>query len=151
AQEGVVAHPFGQLLVEPRAALRTVVVGARRADRGGELVLPVHALRAVRDAEAVLDAEAGVPVDLLPGQLVGAKVEAAPALRVGNEAGDGHWALGHLRQRLAHRHVLPVARRGATDLLVGVEAIDLGERLVRVSPGRARLALLVRSARRAAR
>src|SRR6185436_13615148 len=71
-QEAVVAHPVGQVVGEPRAALRAVVVGAGRAHRGGELVLPVHALRTVGDAEAVLDAEPGVLGDLLPVELVGA-------------------------------------------------------------------------------
>ncbi len=74
--------------------------------------------------------------DLLPVELVGADVEAAPALRVGDEAGHRHRSLRHLRQRLADGHVLPVARGGAAHLLGRVEAIDLGQLLVGVAPGR---------------
>src|SRR5262252_363281 len=73
AQEAVVAHPVGQMMGEPRAALGAVVVGAGRADLTGELLLPMHALRAVGNAEAVGDAQPGIGVDQLPGELVGAK------------------------------------------------------------------------------
>src|SRR5262245_66261467 len=72
AEKAVVAHPVGQVVGEPRAALGAVVVGAGGADQGGELRLPVHALRAVRDAEAVLDPQARVAVHLLPRELVSA-------------------------------------------------------------------------------
>src|SRR6185503_19407088 len=95
AEDPVVAHPVGQVVRQPRAALRAVIVGARRAHHRRELMLPVHSLGTVGDAEAVLDPEPGVAVDLLPGELVGADVEAAPALRVGDEAGHRHRALRH--------------------------------------------------------
>ena len=49
-------------------------------------------------------------VDELPGELVGADVEPAPALGVGDEAGHRHRPLQHRRQRLAFGDVLPVAR-----------------------------------------
>src|SRR5882672_8597137 len=100
---------------QPGAALRAVVVGAGRTHLVGELLLPVHALGTVGDAEAILDADAGMRIDELPGQLVGADVQAAPALRIGNEAGYGHRPLEHHWQRLAFRDILPVTRRGAPD------------------------------------
>jgi len=78
-----------------------VVVGAGRADLVGELLLPVHALGTVGDAEAVLDAETWMRVRELPGELVGPDIEAAPALGVGDEAGHRHRALEHGRQRFA--------------------------------------------------
>ena len=138
AQEAVVAHPVGQVVGQPRAALRAVIVGAGRADFEGELLFPVHALGAVRNAEAIRDAEAGMGVDQLPGELVGADVEAAPALGVADEAGHRHRALEHRRQRLAFGHVLPVARRGAADLLVAIELVGVGELLRRCSAAAAR-------------
>ena len=64
----------------------------------------------------------GCSCELLPRQLVGADVEAAPALGVGDEAGDRHRPLHHDRQLVAFGDVLPVARLGAADLLLGVEA-----------------------------
>ena len=39
AQEAVVAHPVGDVVRQPRATLRTVVVGARRADLDREELL----------------------------------------------------------------------------------------------------------------
>ena len=106
AQEAVVAHPVGEVVGQPGAALGAVVVGAGRADLERELLFPVHALGTIGNAEAVLDAEAGMGVLQLPGELVGADVEAAPALGVGDEAGDRHRALHHARQRLAFGDVL---------------------------------------------
>src|SRR4029453_15594166 len=84
AQEALVAHPVGEMVGEPRAALGAVVVGAGRADLEGELLFPAHALGAIGNAEAVGDAEARMGVLQLPGELVGADIEAAPALGVGD-------------------------------------------------------------------
>ena len=143
AQDAVVAHPVGQMMREPRAPLRAVVVGAGRADHRRELRLPVHALGAVGNAEAVLDAEARVRVGELPGELVGTDVEAAPALGVGDETRHRHRALDHRRQRLAFLDVLPVTRRGAADLLLGVELVGVGQLPVGVAAHRLLPQLLV--------
>ena len=75
AQEAIVAHPVGQLVGEPRAALGAVIVGAGGAHFQRELLLPVHALGNVGNAESVLDADARVRVDQPPGELVGADVK----------------------------------------------------------------------------
>ena len=136
AQGAVVAHPVRHVMGQPRSALGAVVVGARCADLVGELLFPVHALGAVGNAEAVLDAEAGMGVLQLPGELVGADVETAPALGVSDEAGHGHRPLHHGRQRLAFLHVFPVARLGAADLLFGVELAGVGQLLVGVAAHR---------------
>ena len=58
AQEAVVAHPVGELVREPGAALRAVVVRAGRAHFQREVLFPVHALGHVGNAEAILDADA---------------------------------------------------------------------------------------------
>src|ERR1700730_3500294 len=72
AQETVIAHPVGEMVRQPGTALGAVIVCARRSDHGREGVLPMDALGTIRDAETVLDAEAGMAVNLLPRQLVGA-------------------------------------------------------------------------------
>src|SRR5260370_15144367 len=128
---------------EPGTALRAVIVGAGRADFAGELLFPVHALGTVRDAEAILDADAGMGVDQLPGQLVGADIEAAPALGIGDEAGHRHRALQHHRQRLAFDNVLPVARHRTPDFLFPVGLVAVGELLIRVAPRLAGVYVLV--------
>src|SRR5215204_1182371 len=84
AQEALVAHPVGEMVGEPGAALGAVVVGAGCADLEGELFFPMDALRTVGNAEAVGDAEAGMGVLQLRSELVGADVEAAPTLGVGD-------------------------------------------------------------------
>src|SRR3546814_11900584 len=55
-QEAVIAHPVGELMRQPLATLRTVVVGTRRADFEREGPVPMHAFRAVWPVEAVIDA-----------------------------------------------------------------------------------------------
>ncbi len=76
---------------------------------------------------------------LLPGELVRPDVEAAPSLRIGDEARHGHRPLRHRRQPLALAHVVPVPRGATADLLVRVEPVDVGELLVGVALGRLRL------------
>ena len=75
-------------MCQPRAPFRPVVIGTRRANHKRHLRLPVYALRTVWDVEAIADAEAGMRLNLLPGQPIGADVETAPTLGIGNEAGD---------------------------------------------------------------
>ena len=82
-------------------------------------------------------------MDLLPGELVGADVEAAPALRVGDEAGDRHRAFRHRGQPVPFSHVAPVARDAAAHVLARVEPVHLGQLLVRVALGRLGLHLRV--------
>src|SRR5882757_4389782 len=143
AQEAVVAHPVRQMVREPGAALRAVIIGTGRADFVGEFLFPVDALGTIRNAEAVLDADAGMRIDQLPGELVGADIKAAPALGIADESGHRHRPLQHYRQRLALGHVLPVARHGAANLLVAIELVGVGEFLVGVAPRLAGLHVLV--------
>src|SRR3546814_19514289 len=91
---------------QPGATLRTVVGGTRRADFEREGLVPMHAFRAVRHVEAVLDAEARMLGLHLPSELVGADVQAAPALRVTDEAGHRHRAFHHARNLFAFLAVL---------------------------------------------
>src|SRR5690625_1808366 len=130
AQEAVVTHPVGGLVSQPAATLGAVVVGTGGTHLQGEVFVPVYALRAVGHIEAVLDAGAGVLLLHLPGQLVGANVEAAPALRVADETGNGHWAFQHARQLFAFLDVFPVTGSGATNLFVFVELVVFGQLLV---------------------
>src|ERR1041385_2929027 len=146
SEEAVVAHPVGQMMGQPGAPLRAVVVDPWRAHRGGEVALPVHALRTVGHAEAVVDAETRVSLALPPRELVRPDVEAAPALRVGDESRHRHRALHHGGEPLALDHVLPVARRGAADLLGLVQGVDPLPLLPAVAPGRAVLEARVLSA-----
>src|SRR5947207_1251740 len=120
-QDAVVAHPVGQVMREPRAALGAVVIRAGRAHHRRELLLPVHALGTIRNLEPVLDAEPGMTIDLLPRKLVRADVEAAPPLRICDEAGDRHRPLRHRREALPLAHVTPAARQRAADFLVRIE------------------------------
>src|SRR5258708_10486026 len=48
AQEAVVAHPVRQMVREPGAALRAVIVRTRRAHFVREFLFPVDALRTIR-------------------------------------------------------------------------------------------------------
>src|SRR5690606_25279913 len=75
------------------------------------------------DAKAILDAHAGVGVYQLPGQFVGADIQAAPALCVGNEAGDGHGALEERRQFFAFFYIFPVAWHVAANFFLGVQLV----------------------------
>src|SRR5262249_8637840 len=131
------------MMGQPGTALRTIVVSAGRPDLERELLFPVHALRTIGNAEAIRNAEAAMGVDLLPGQLVGADVETAPTLRIGDEAGDRHRPLHHHRQRLAFRDVLPVARPRTLDPLCGVMFVRLGQLLLAITARRAGLDLTV--------
>src|SRR5215471_16815497 len=72
AQETVVPDPVGHVMGQPGVSFRTVVVGAGRADLQGEVLLPVNALGYVGNAETVGDADAGMRVDQLPCELIGA-------------------------------------------------------------------------------
>src|SRR6476620_6336798 len=80
-EEPGISHPVGDVVRQPRAALRAVVIRAGHADFARKALIPVHTLRAIRDIEAVLDAEAHVLGLQLVGELVRADVEAAPPLR----------------------------------------------------------------------
>src|SRR5690606_11675147 len=80
-------------------------------------------LRHVGDAEPVGAAHAGVRGDQLPCQLVGADVQAAPALCVGDEAGHRHGALEKHREFFAFLHVFPVAGVGAAHFFLRIQLI----------------------------
>ncbi|MPM85115.1 hypothetical protein SDC9_132192 [bioreactor metagenome] len=118
---------------EPRGALRAVVIGTGRAHFQREVFFPVHALWHVGNAEAVLDPHTRVRIDELPRQLVGTNVQAAPALRIGDETGHGHRALEHGGQFFALAHIFPVAWRGAAHFLVAVQLVGLAQFLVGVA------------------
>src|SRR5258708_39598607 len=70
-QEAIIAHPVSEMMGQPRAAFRTVVVGAGRADFAREFLFPVHALGTIGNAEAVRDTEAAMGGLQLPCELVG--------------------------------------------------------------------------------
>ena len=55
-QEAIVANPVGDVMRQPAVAFWTVIIRARCADFQREFFVPVHALGAVRNAEAVRDA-----------------------------------------------------------------------------------------------
>src|SRR3546814_7695622 len=67
----------------------------------------------------------------LPSELVGADVQAAPALRVTDEAGHRHRAFHHARNLFAFLDVFPVARIRTADFLGGIQLVPHGELLVR--------------------
>ena len=81
--------------------------GARLTDIERELLIPMDALGAIGNVEAVGNPQARMRLLHLPRQLVGADVKAAPALGVTDEAGHGHRTLDHARQDLAFRNVFP--------------------------------------------
>ena len=70
----LVAHPIREVMREPRAPLRAVVICTWCADFRCKIVLPVYSLRTIRNAELILDAEAWMSVDLFPRNFVGANV-----------------------------------------------------------------------------
>src|SRR6266850_7335257 len=82
----------------------------------------------------------------LEGVAVGAHIEAAPALHERDDRRDRERALRHDWQRLADRHLVPVARRAPADVLVPVRRGDRLELALGVSRrlGRAVLAALAR-------
>jgi hypothetical protein len=57
-QKTVIAHPVGELMSQPGAALRAVVIGPRRADFERECFVPMNALRTIGHVEAIPVAEA---------------------------------------------------------------------------------------------
>ena len=91
-------------------------------------------LRAVRDPEAVRDAETRVPRNLPPCEPVRADIEPAPALGVADEAGHRHRALEHWRQGIADVHFREPPGLRAPRPLLGVPAEDLVELLRGVVP-----------------
>ena len=131
-EESGVTHPVRQVLGEPGAPLRAIVVGCGRADVGGQRIFPVDALRDVRDSELVLDSQPGMLPDQLVGELVGPDVQAAPALGERDESGDRHRALAHDRELLADLYVLVEAGLAAADDLVLVQVVYRPQVLVGV-------------------
>lgn len=71
AQEARIAHPVREMVREPRAALRAVVVRAGRANLEGEGFVPVHPFWAVRHVEPILDSQSRVLCLHSPGKLIG--------------------------------------------------------------------------------
>src|SRR5713226_9378283 len=65
-QEPVVAHPVRKMMRHPGASLRAVVVSRRRSHQLREVVLPMHALGHVGDAELVWNPQPRMFLKLLP-------------------------------------------------------------------------------------
>src|SRR5262245_17920989 len=74
---------------------------------------------------------------------MGADIEATPALGIGDEAGDGHWPFYQRRQGRADGDIVPVARLFATDRLVFVQGVKVGQLFLCIDLGRPVLHLLV--------
>ena len=121
----------------PRGTFRTVVVRAGSAHLKSELFLPVHTLRNVWNSKAILDADARMRIDQLPGQLVGTDVQPAPALRISNKAGHRHRPLEHHRQSFAFLHVFPVTGRGTAHFFAAIQLICFTDFLLGITAGRA--------------
>src|ERR1700743_2698373 len=77
-QEAVIAHPVGEMMRQPRATLRAVIVSTRRTDFEREGFVPVNTFRAIRHVEAVFDAKARMLLLHLPCELVGAGIKNGP-------------------------------------------------------------------------
>src|SRR5262245_21355328 len=56
-EEAAVPHPIGELMDEPGAALRPIIVRSRCPDQSGQAVVPMDAFRDVRDPETVRNAQ----------------------------------------------------------------------------------------------
>src|SRR5712691_9076113 len=97
----------------------------------------------VGNAVLIRDPQTGMPVDHLVGELMGADVEATPALGIGDEARDSHWPFYQRRQWGANGDILPVARLFATDRLVLVQGVNAGKLFLGVHLWRPVLDLLV--------
>src|SRR5579864_5175496 len=54
-QETVIAHPVGDVMCQPGAALRAIIVSTRRADLERECFVPMNALGAIGHIEAIPD------------------------------------------------------------------------------------------------
>src|SRR5262245_37401175 len=135
-QESLVTHPVRQLVGEPRASFRAVVVGAGSSHSPCEFVFPMHAFRDIGNAHAVGNAETGMLPDLLVCQLVGADVQSAPPLRERYETGDSHRPLDQCGYSVADPDVLEVTGLCAADLLIVVLRVDLPQLSLGVrSPG----------------
>jgi hypothetical protein len=59
-EEAAISHPIGELMDEPRASLRAIVIRSRRPDQSGQVVVPVDPFRDVRYAEPVRYAQSGM-------------------------------------------------------------------------------------------
>src|SRR5262249_7573889 len=75
--------------------------------------------------------------------LMGADIEATPALGIGDEARDSHWPFHQRRQWRADGDILPVTRLFATDRLVFVQGVNAGKLFLGIDLGRHVLHLLV--------
>src|SRR5882757_2821549 len=126
AQEAGIPHPVREMVREPRATLRAVVVRTGRADLEGECFVPVHPFGAVWNVEPILDPQSRVLCLHSPGKLIGTYIEAAPALRITDEPGYRHGAFDHLRQSLALANIFPIAGCRAADFFRLIHLVELG-------------------------
>ena len=69
AQNAGVAHPVRQMMRQPRATLRPIVIGTGGTDICCKVILPVDALRHIGNAESVRNAKTGVLAQLFVGEL----------------------------------------------------------------------------------
>jgi len=132
------------------------IVRIGRADELGQLAAP-NATRSgtSENADCVARCRARGAAQQLVRELVARDVEAAPALRVGDEAPvTVIRTLDDPRQLRVRLDVFPVAWRGAADLLLLVEPGDLGQlvaRCRRAAAGFSRLSYFVPSSRATSR
>src|SRR5262249_60603859 len=97
----------------------------------------------IGNAIRIRDPQTRMSVNHLVGELMGADVEAAPALGIGDEARDSHWPFHQRRQGRADSDILPVAWLFATERLVLVQSINASKLFLGIDLGRLTLNLLV--------
>ena len=146
-QHRIVAYPVRNRMRHPGTALRSVIVGTRRADLVRELFLPVNAFRTIGDSEAVGDPGCRMPGLHLPGEFVCANIQAAPTLGVADKPCNRHRPLRHRRQRVADGDLFEITRFGAANAFVLIQGVVTREFLGRVD---ALFAVLQRGVLRAA-
>ena len=131
-QHRVVAHPVGHDLHDPGVAQHPVVVRARRPDRLGEGVVPVHAHGGVPRAVLVPRVEATHPLAVLPVQPVRKDLVAAVAHQPGDDVTDDQRAAVPGSEVVTHRDVLHVPWFGAPNRLGRIVLVDRSQLVVAV-------------------
>src|SRR4029434_4295007 len=97
----------------------------------------------IGNAVPIRDSQTGMSVDHLVGELMGADIEATPALSIGDEACDSHGPFHQRRQGRADGDIVPVAWLFATDRLVLVQGVNASKLFLGIDLGRLTLNLLV--------
>ena len=110
---------------QPRATLWAVVVSTGRTDFKGKLFFPVHALWYVWYAEPIFNTHAGMRIDQLPREFIGANIQTTPALSIGDKACDGHRTLKQYGKLIAFLNVFPVTRVGTANFFCCIKFVGV--------------------------